>query len=135
MKFYLYFFILLSYISCSRDNESITIEEDLKPEKIGILLPYLRYDFIMPNSDLNYYFIYDNQGRVIKRKGGQISAPTTSGALGIFSNAVITDINYLPNKIIVTKKSDDTNIYVSPDVKEYKTDNIGRVIESNKLFK
>ncbi len=62
----------------------------LKPEKIGILLPYLRYDFVMPNSDLNYYFIYDNQGRVIKRKGGANFCSYYIWSLGIFSNAVIT---------------------------------------------
>ncbi len=69
--------------------------------------------------DNNYHFTYDNNKRLINKKGGFLPLPATTGFSGFFSKSVNTKIIYENNKATSSDYVDDPNLAIQPNYKVY----------------
>lgn len=89
---------------------------------------------VMPNNDGNNCFIVDYSGGiVVKKKGGFIALPTTSGYTSRFVNDVYDDVNYNDNIVTVVAKSANNEYSVDANERIILLDDVGRMIK--KTFK
>lgn len=108
----------ISLINCRDENSNPKLEEDLMPEKInyGWTIPDGMWN---PETDNNYHFTYDNNKRLINKKGGFLPLPATTGFSGFFSKSVNTKIIYENNKATSSDYVDDPNLAIQPNYKVY----------------
>lgn len=126
-----------SITSCRDDNSDSQLEEDLMPEKINYSWtnPTGMWN---PETDNNYHFTYDNNKRLINKKGGFLPIAQSIGFTGIFSTTVNTKIVYENNKATTSNYSDDSTLIIQPNIIVYTLSN-NQIIEkytreSNSIF-
>lgn len=126
-KFYFLFLLTITVINCRNENEEIIVEEDLMPEKINF---FWTNPNGIPNSatDNNYYFTYDNNKRLINKKGGFIQTSSSTGYSVFFNKSINTKIIYENNTATVSNYSDDPVFTISPNTKIYTLTN-NQIIE------
>lgn len=110
--------LAISLISCRDEDSNTKLEEDLMPEKInyGWTIPDGMWN---PETDNNYHFTYDNNKRLINKKGGFLPLIGTTGFSGLFSKSVNTKIIYENNKATSSDYVDDPNLAIQPNNKVY----------------
>ncbi len=108
----------VSIISCRDDNSDSSFEEDLMPEKInyGWTMSNVMWN---PETDNNYHFTYDNNKRLINKKGGFLPIAGSTGFSGFFSTSVNTKITYENNKAILNDYVDNPNFTIQPNYTVY----------------
>lgn len=126
----LFFATLLAFTSCSNNDDEVSTEVSQpvsqKPDKISWTFPLMAQS--SAGSDPNYYFEYDGQGRVIKKIGGIMTFPGSTGGGSVFSNTIYTTVSYNGNTAIMGTYSSDFNVKLNK--RSFEFDSQGRVVKS-----
>lgn len=126
----LFFATLLAFTSCSNNDDEVSIEVSQPvsqaPNKISYTFPLMAQS--SPGKDPNYYFEYDGQGRVIKKIGGIMTFPSSTGGGSVFSNSIYTTVSYNGNTAIIGTYSSDFNVKLNK--RSFEFDSQGRVVKS-----
>lgn len=119
------FFISLILLSCSRDDESKSVIEQNYP-----LVTKLNVGFSSGyNSDNNFYFDYDSNNRLIKKKGGFLQLSGGTGYSGFFTDKLFTSLVYTNNKVTVENFSSSDEFNPPKDTKYYFLNNNSQIIQ------
>ena len=111
-------FLSFIFFSCSRDDDKVqTQNDDSLITKMSLVL----YPNSLPynNSELSFYFQYDNDKRLIKKTGGFLSVSGSTGFSNYFSDKIYTTIVYNGNKATVENFSSSPDFTVLKDSKYY----------------
>lgn len=119
------FFLSFILFSCSRDDESTTISAEEYP-----LITKLNVGFSNGyNSDNNFYFDYDSNNRLIKKKGGFLQLSGGTGYNGFFTDKLFTSLVYTNNKVTVENFSSSDEFNPLKDTKYYFLNNNNQIIQ------
>jgi len=119
-------FLSFIFFSCSRDDDKVqTQNDDSLITKMSLVL----YPNSLPynNSELSFYFQYDNDKRLIKKTGGFLSVSGSTGFSNYFSDKIYTTIVYNGNKATVENFSSSPDFTVLKDSKYY-------ILNNNKII-
>ncbi|MBL1221337.1 hypothetical protein JET18_10830 [Chryseobacterium sp. L7] len=126
----LFFATLLAFTSCSNNDDEVSTEisqpVSQAPNKISCTFPLMAQS--SPGKDPNYYFEYDGQGKVIKKIGGIMTFPSSTGGGSVFSNSIYTTVSYNGNTAIIGTYSSDFNVKLNK--RSFEFDSQGRVVKS-----
>ncbi|WDF47391.1 hypothetical protein PQ459_02630 [Chryseobacterium sp. KACC 21268] len=121
-KIFTLLYSIFILFSCSRDDDKEqTQNDDALITKMSLIL----YPNSLPynNSELSFYFQYDNNKRLIKKTGGFLSVSGSSGYNGFFTDKIYTTLTYINNKVTVGNFSSSPDFTVPKNSKYYTIDN------------
>lgn len=119
------FLLSLVLFSCSRDNESKSVTEAEYPlvTKLNVGFPNGN------NSDKNFYFDYDSNNRLIKKRGGFLQVSGGTGYNGFFTDKLFTSLVYTGNKVTVENFSSSDEFYPPKDTRIFFLNNNNQIIQ------
>lgn len=113
-------------ISCGKEDIPIQPKEQLLE---AYYLNFMHYPYNLLSTSSIAYIEYNEDNKIIKRKGGLLEMNPTTGYTYFFSDEIFDELSYQTNKITVEKKTTST-VYQIPKFKRfYSLNSHGKIVQ------
>ena len=125
-KISLLFFMLITMISCSKEDIPNQPKEQLME---AYYFNYMHYPYSILSSSSIAYIEYNSNNRIIKRKGGFLEVNPATGYTYFFSDEIFDELFYETNKITIEKKTSSTEYQIPKFKRFFSLNNEGKIVQ------
>lgn len=126
-KLFTILFLGTIFLSCSRDEEPI-LDETTNPLITNIKIDLNKSGNWINTNEIDFYFEYDHQEKLVKKIGGFVPISSSSGFNGAFSKNVFTTLVYSNQNVLVENFSSSAEFSVLKETKNYSLNSQNQIL-------